>query len=120
MRPRNLLMGLLLVTTGCMVDFYGGDPRIQVANGSRRWNLESVGLGDTAEPGWTQGFDPRVAYGGLTEVMDLPVAGDLKLFLRVRDTSRRDSVLLWHLTAEAGDFRKIQMVEDSIGKLMIR
>lgn len=120
MRSTRILWGLLLGFTGCMVDFYGGDPRLQLSNGSRRWNLESVGLGDAARPGWTRSFDPHVAYGGLTEVMDLPVAGDLKLFLRVRDTSGRDSVLLWHLTEEAGDFRKLQVVEDSIGDLKIR
>ena len=120
MKSTHLLWALLLGFTGCMGDFYGGEPRLQVANGSRRWNLESVGLGDTANPGWTQGFDPRVAYGSLTEVMDLPVGGDLKLFLRVRDTSGQESVLLMQLTEKAGDFRKLQMLEDSTGVLRIR
>jgi len=120
MRSTRILWILLLGFTGCMVDFYGGDPRLQMFNGSRRWNLQALGLGDPAKPGWTRGFDPAVAYGGLTEVMDLPVAGDLKLFFRVRDASGRDSVLLWHLTEEAGDFRKLQIVEDSIGNVEIR
>lgn len=120
MRSIHIIWLALLGFTGCMVDFYGGEPRLQVGNGSHRWNLQSVGLGDTAKPGWTRGFDPGVAYGGLTEVMDLPVAGDLKLFLRVRDASGLDSVVLWNLTLEVGDFRKLQMVDDSIGNLKIR
>lgn len=119
MKPLHLLFALLGLS-GCMVDFYGGNPRLQVLDGSRRWKLESVGLGDTAEPVWTRGFDPPVAYGGLTEVMDLPVAGDLNLFLRLRDTLDKDTTILHPLSEGAGDFRKIEMADDSAGILILR
>ena len=121
MRLSRLACALLLGFSGCMVDFYGGNPRLQVAVGSHRWKLESVGLGDdTSSPGWTRGFDPPVVYGGLTEVMDLPVAGDLNLYLRVRDTLGKDSAVRFHLSEEAGDFRKLRLADDSIGGLVIR
>jgi hypothetical protein len=120
MRARQLLWGLLLGFSGCMVDLYGGNPRLQVAVGSRRWKLESVGLGDTSKPGWTEEFDPLVTYGGLTQVMDLPVAGDLNLFFRLRDTTGKDSVAQFLLKEDAGDFRKLEMWEDSTGSLGIR
>lgn len=117
---RLALWGAILCVCGCMVDLYGGNPRLQVVNDSPRWKLESAGLGDTARPGWTLGFDPPVAHGGLTQVMDLPLAGELKLFLRLRDATGRDSVVFFLLSEEAGDFRKLQMVEDSSGRLRVR
>jgi hypothetical protein len=121
MKPLRLLWTFLaLGVSGCLVDLYGGDPRIQLSNQSHRWTIRSVGLGDGAKPGWSKTFDPAIAYGGLTQAMDLPVAGRLNLFLRVRDTSGADSLITAPLSVEAGDFRKLQMVEDSTGEALLR
>lgn len=120
MKASNLLWIPLLGVSGCMVDFYGGNPRLQLADGSRRWTLLSAGLGDTARPAWTRSFDPPVVRGGSTEVMDLPVAGDLTLFLRLRDTLGEDSAVWIHLKEDIGDFRKLEIGENSSGALDIR
>ena len=111
---------LVLGTSGCLVDLYGGDPRIQVSNHSHRWTVRSVGLGDTARPGWSKSFDPAITFGALTEAMDLPVAGRLNLFVRLRDTSGLDSAITAPLSVDAGDFRKLQLVEDSVGNAILR
>jgi hypothetical protein len=119
MKPSYLLLALLLGLSGCLLDLYGGNPRFQVTNASHRWKLESVGLGDTSKPGWTEQFDPPVVFGGLTQVLDLPVAGDLKIFLRLRDTLGIDSVAHLRLSVEAGDFRKLEIAEDSLRRLIL-
>ncbi|HXP90698.1 MAG TPA: hypothetical protein VN931_07210 [Fibrobacteria bacterium] len=106
--------------SGCMVDLYGGDPQLQVQVDSHRWTLESEGLGDTTSPVWMVSFDPPVGGGAVSRVENLPVAGNLNLFLRLADTLGKDTVVPYRLDAGVGDFLKLDLVDDSIGRLLIR
>lgn len=105
--------------SGCMVDLYGGNPRIQVSNEAPRWRIRSVGLGDTASPLWRESFDPLIHSGATTRVMDVPVAGTLKGFLELRDSLDRDSLARIQLRLDDGAFQKWEMSEDSMGRLRI-
>lgn len=120
MRSRLLPWFFLPCLSGCLVDLYGGDPRLQVMDASHRWNLVTVGLGDTARPDWTRGFDPPISNGKLSEVMDLPVAGNLNAYMELRDTSGTDTFVSFALSAEIGQFRKLSLEDDSAGRLRIR
>ena len=113
-----LVAGLTL--SGCMVDLYGGDPQLQVQVDSHRWKLESEGLGDTTSPVWMVSFDPPVGGGAVTRVENLPVAGNLKLFLRLSDTLGVDTTVPYRLDAGVVDFLKLDLVDDSMGRLLIR
>jgi hypothetical protein len=106
--------------TGCLVDLYGGDPQLQVQVESHRWKLESEGLGDTLSPVWMVSFDPPVGGGAVSKVQNLPVAGNLNLFLRLSDTLGKDTVVHHLLDAGVGDFLKLDLVDDSVGRLQIR
>lgn len=122
MRRLALLLTLLgaCLLSGCLVDLYGGNPRIQVSNQAPRWRIRSVGLGDTADPLWSESFDPLIQPGAMTRVMEVPVAGQLRGFVGLRDSLGRDSVAWLRLNLEDGAFRKLEMSEDSLGQLRIQ
>lgn len=105
---------------GCLVDLYGGEPQIQIQVDSHRWMLESEGLGDTASPVWTVAFAPPIGAGAVTQVENLPVAGDLHLFLRLTDTLGRDTVVRDQLHAGVGEFQRLVLEDDTGGGVRIR
>lgn len=113
----GMAVGLL---SGCMVDLYGGNPRIQVSNEAARWRIRSVGLGDTVSPLWRESFDPLIRLGGTTRVMELPVAGSLQGFIELRDSLDRDSVARLPIRLEDGAFQKWELSEDSLGRLRVQ
>jgi len=121
MRPLTVPLALLGIGlfSGCMVDLYGGNPRLQVSNDASRWRIRHVGVGDTADPLWRESFDPLIHSGSTTRVMEIPVAGAIRVFVGIRDSLDRDSVAQVQLLVEDGEFRKLEMTEDSLGRLRV-
>ena len=116
---RLVLLFAFCLITGCMVEMYGGNPRLQVANNATRWRVRSVGVGDSANPVWREAFDPLIGYGATTRVLEVPVAGRLRVFVEIRDSLDRDSVAHFSVLLEDGGFQKLEMSEDSIGRLRV-
>ena len=107
----------LLFLSGCLVDFYGGAPRLQVVNGSG-FAVKAVGIGNPADSVWIRAFDPVVRPGQRSEVVDLPVAGRLRLWMRVADTSGNwDTVLTGTLALGVGDSRRWEVSGDQRSRL---
>jgi hypothetical protein len=118
--PSLVLLAAGIGLEGCLVDLYGGEPQLQIQVDSHRWVLESEGLGDTASPVWTVAFAPPVGGGAVTQVENLPVAGTLKLFLRLSDSLGTDTTVFDRLDAGVGVFKKLVLEDDSGGRLLIR
>lgn len=98
-----------LALSGCLLDLYGGDPRLQCKNSSTR-EVVAVGIGDPADPTWKRDLDPVLGPGSSSEVVDLPVAGDLRLWVRVADTARDwDTVVFHPVHFEVGQFRLLEV-----------
>lgn len=98
-----------LVVSGCLVDLYGGDPRLQFKNSSD-FLIRSVGIGDPDNPTWKHDLDPALKPEKSSEVIEMPVAGDLRLWIRVSDTAMsRDTVLTRVESFEIGEFNLIEV-----------
>jgi hypothetical protein len=99
----------VLGLSGCLLDLYGGDPRLQCKNSSSV-QVSAVGIGDPDDPTWIHELDPLLLPGKSSEVIDLPVAGDLRLWVRLTDTARQwDTVLLHPIGFEAGQFQLLEV-----------
>ena len=104
------ILGLGMIgLSGCLLDLYGGDPRLQCKNSSLV-QVRAVGVGDPDDPTWTHDLDPLLMPGKSSEVIDLPVAGDLRLWVRVTDTARHwDTVLVYPIRFDVGQFRLLEV-----------
>lgn len=109
-RRRILAVGIAFAAlSGCLVDLYGGDPRLQLKNSSI-FQVATVGVGDPDNPVWTHDLEPILKTGKASEVIDLPVAGRLDLWIAVRDTaSGWDTVLVRPQDFELGGFRLLEV-----------
>ena len=107
---RNLAMGIgIAALSGCLVDLNGGDPRLQLKNTSV-FLVKTVGVGDPDNPTWTHDLEPVLKTGKTSEVIDLPVAGDLNLWILVSDTAAGlDTVLLRPQRFDLGGFRLLEV-----------
>lgn len=65
------LLGLSAILSSCLVGLEGGDPRLQLQN---TWSdtVHAVSIGE-----WKRSFDPVVAPGSISEIVEVPVAGRL-------------------------------------------
>lgn len=100
---------MVAALSGCLVDLYGGDPRLQLKNSSV-FQVKTVGVGDPDNPTWTHDLEPILKTGKTSEVIDLPVSGDLNLWIRVSDTTTSwDTVLVRPQGFEIGAFRLLEV-----------
>jgi len=91
------------------VDLYGGDPRLQLKNSSA-FLVKAVGIGDPDNAAWTHDLEPILKSGKTSEVIDLPVAGDLNLWIRVSDTATSwDTLLIRPQAFDVGEFRLLEV-----------
>jgi hypothetical protein len=109
----------VLLCGGCLLDLYGGQPRLRIRNTTASDTVEIVGVGDTALPGWTCAFDPAVAPGKSSSTVDLPVGGDLNLFLRVRHADGQDTVVLHGVSVGAGDYVELDVADGAAGGIAV-
>lgn len=111
MRVRHFLTMAIsfAALSGCLVDLYGGDPRLQLKNSSA-FLVEAVGIGDPDNAAWKHDLEPILKTGKTSEVIDLPVAGDLNLWIRVSDTTAGwDTILTRPQAFDVGGFRLIEV-----------
>lgn len=98
------LLAMAGLLGGCLVDLQGGMPRIQFKNSSA-FRVTSTGIGDPDDPTWSHELEPVLKPGKSSEVIDLPVAGALDLWVRLSDsTSSWDTVLVRRIDLDLGDF----------------
>jgi hypothetical protein len=77
-----------------------------------------VGIGEPDDPTWKRDLDPLLLPGKSSEVIDLPVAGGLRLWVRVADTARKwDTVLNSPMDVEVGEFRLLEVSGNERWKL---
>ncbi len=99
----------LLSLSGCLLDLYGGNPRLQVKNSSA-FLVRSVGIGEAEDPTWKHDLDPILKSGKSSEVIELPVAGTLRLWIQLGDTTTAwDTLLIRTLDIEAGAFQLLEV-----------
>ena len=115
----SCLFGSILVLQGCILDLYGGNPRLQIENQAAGWRVDQVGIGDTLQPVWYSVFDPPVVSGTSSAVVESPVAGRVRLHLRLRDTTG-DTLLQTEVQLQEGDFLKLLVDLDSNRSVRIR
>lgn len=118
MNPRRFLFLAFALLGGCLLDLYGGSPRVRIRNSTASDTVELVGIGDPESPGWTCAFDPAVAPGKSSSTLDLPVGGELNVFLRVRDSAGTDTTVLRRVSANAGGYLELDVATDSVGILV--
>jgi hypothetical protein len=109
---------LLLPLGGCLLDLYGGDPRLRVRDATACDTVLSVGLGDPSDPAWSRSFSPAVAPGKSGETVDLPVGGRLQLFVLVRDSAGNDTALARTIDDEAGDYVELDVADTGAGPFL--
>lgn len=108
---------VVLGMSGCLLDLYGGDPRVQIKNSSA-FQVETIGIGLASDPTWKHDLEPVLGTGKSSEVVDLPAAGDLRLWIRVTDTARTwDTVLVNELSIGVGGFRLLEVSGSDRSKL---
>lgn len=104
---------------GCILDLYGGVPRIQLRNSTTSYRIESVGLGPLQNPTWSHALDPALKPEALSEVVDLPSPGTFDLV--VRASLDQDTFLVrTRLDVSAGDYRRLEITEDETGLLHLK
>ena len=111
MNPKGMVLcGLAgLLVTGCLIDLYGGDPRLQFKNSSA-YLVRSVGIGDADNPTWKHDLDPALKPEKTSEVIEMPVAGDLRIWIRLTDTAEIwDTLLIRTESFEIGEFNLIEV-----------
>ena len=117
MRPLWIVAALGLPLSGCLVDLYGGDPRLQFKNSSA-FLVRSVGIGDPDRPAWKHDLNPVLKTGKSSEVIDLPAAGDLHLWVLVSDTGNKwDTLLVREMSFEVGNFEQLEITGETLPKL---
>lgn len=115
-----LIVGLATAwVSGCLGDLYGGDPRIQVRNRSGGGKVVELRLGDPARPGWSHEFDPSVDSAGLSEVVDLPAAGELRMWAHVTGPSL-DTLVYIQRRIPVGGFCQVEIDRDGQGRWRAR
>jgi len=103
--------------TGCLVDIYGGDPRLQVKNSSLMY-VRSVGIGDPDKPSFLHEMDPVLKPEKSSEVVELPAAGDLKIWVKVSDSAKSwDTILVCPRSVDLGEFEIIEVSGEQRGSL---
>lgn len=109
-RRHILAVGIAFAAlSGCLVDLYGGDPRLQLKNSSV-FQVATVGVGDPDNPVWTHDLEPILKTGKASEVIDLPVSGNLDFWILVRDTAASwDTLLVRPQDFELGGFRLLEV-----------
>jgi hypothetical protein len=67
---------LAVLLSSCLSGLEGGDPRVQLRN---TWSdtVRAITVGT-----WERSFQPSVAPGGMSEMVELPVAGRLTVGIR--------------------------------------
>lgn len=118
MRPWIALL-VFLAFEGCLGDLYGGDPRIQLRNRSGAVKVVDVRLGETSRPAWKHEFDPQVDSGGISEIVELPAAGRLRLAVRVAGGSL-DTVVEFERTIPVGGFCQVELAKGSDGLFRLK
>lgn len=113
MRPWIALLAFV-VFQGCLGDLYGGDPRIQLRNRSGGAKIIDVRLGDLARPAWKHEFDPQVDSGGISEIVELPASGQLRLAVRVMGDSL-DTVVEFQRRIPVGGFCQVEVSRGADG-----
>lgn len=108
-RGWGLLGVACVLTSGCLIDLYGGDPRLQFKNSSA-FLVQSVGIGDVDNPPWKHDLDPALKPEKSSEVIEMPVAGSLRIWIRVSDTAKTwDTVLTRLEEVDFGEFNLIHV-----------
>lgn len=103
MRIRTLaLVCAIILLSSCLADLEGGDPRLQVRN---TWSdtIRGVSIG-----GWRHDFDPLVAPGASSEIIELPVAGSFDIALWARRDGRDSLLLVRRVVIGLGEFDRIE------------
>lgn len=109
MKPCAILAAAALLVSGCILDLYGGDPRVQIRNSSGFF-VRTIGIGNPSDPSWKHDLDPLLKMGKSSEVIDLPVAGDLRMWIQVTDTlGVWDTVMVREQSFDVGEFRLIEV-----------
>lgn len=98
---------------GCLLDLYGGDPRVQMRNRCGTYRVEELRAGDPDQPAWSRVFDVPVDSGKVSEVVDLPMAGDLRMSVRLVSVSGGDTVVPFALSTDVGGFVQVDVWEDA-------
>ncbi len=115
--PKAFLGLAVVLLGGCLVDLYGGTPRLQYKN-STPFQILTVGIGDRDRPTWKHDFEPRLKAGKSSEVIDLPTAGDFQMWIHISDTlAGWDTVLIRQDRLEMGDFRLVEVSGDNRSNL---
>lgn len=100
------------VLSGCLLDIYGGAPRVQLENRTTL-PVRSITLGPPGASAWSHTFAPSVTPGKRSQTFDLPAAGDLRLFATFEGT---DSVRALETGRfEPGTFTRI-VLQDSVAQ----
>ena len=117
MRKRTLVSAMVAVSAlfGCLGELYGGDPRIQLRNRSGGGKIVDLRLGDAVRPAWSHEFDPQVDSAGISEVVELPAAGDLRFSARVIGPSL-DTVIYFQRRIPVGGFCQVEISRDADGR----
>lgn len=93
---------------GCLLDLWGGSPRLQVRDDDTLASVAAVELyGTDSVAVWRQDFEPAVAPGALSRVFDAPESGALRLRIVWTDSSRTP---LGKVSCDPGDFRLLVAV----------
>ncbi|MBK9575870.1 MAG: hypothetical protein IPO40_02230 [Fibrobacteres bacterium] len=117
MRKLALASAIVAVSSlfGCLGELYGGDPRIQLRNRAGGGKIVDLRLGDPDRPAWSHAFDPQVDSAGISEVVELPAAGDLRFSARVTGTSL-DTVISFQRRIPVGGFCQVEISRDADGR----
>ena len=117
MKAWLVLGGAALWLTGCLVDIYGGDPRLQIKNSSLFY-IRSTGIGNPDNPTFFHELDPVLRPEKNSEVIELPAAGDLHFWVRVSDSAKSwDTVLQCVRSVDIGQFQIIEVLGEQRGAL---
>lgn len=102
---------------GCLVDIHGGDPRLQIKNSSS-FIVRSTGIGDPQKPTFIHELNPALKPEKSSEVIELPAAGRLNLWIRISDSAKNwDTVLYRPHSIDLGEFQTIEVSGEQRGVL---
>jgi hypothetical protein len=107
-------MAVVCSLSGCLGELYGGDPRIQLRNRSGGAKIVELRLGEPTRPAWQHEFDPSVDSAGLSEVVELPAAGELRFTARLTGDSL-DTLVSFQRRVPVGGFCQVEIARDPDG-----
>lgn len=102
MRLRTFAVAAFALLASCIADLEGGAPRVQLRN---VWSdtVVALSMGE-----WRHDFQPAVAPGSVSEIVELPVAGSFDVDVVGRRDGRDTVVAIRRVRAGVGDFARIE------------